>query len=83
MSNFEASIDNEIIEFDKETSGQGVFTWGKNYPAENNVLIFNMNTVEKGFNFRNFQSEQYDLLKVFKSTGTDWSFVRRELVIMS
>tara|TARA_B100000242_G_C42993940_1_gene461535 strand:+ start:421 stop:1134 length:714 start_codon:yes stop_codon:yes gene_type:complete len=67
----------EIIEFDKETSGQGesVYLGIKNYPAENNVLIFNIDTVRKGFNFKNFQSEQYGYLEVFKSAGTNWSFV--------
>lgn len=67
----------EIIEFDKETSGQGesVYLGIKNYPEEANVLIFNIDTVRKGFKFKKFPNEQYGYLEVFRSDGTNWSFV--------
>lgn len=67
----------EIIEFDKETSGQGesVYMGIRNHPHETNLLIFNIDTVRKGFNFKNFPSDHYGYLEVFKSAGTNWSFV--------
>ena len=67
----------EIMEFDKETSGQGesVYLGIKNYPEETNILIFNIDTVRKGFKFKKFPSEQYGYLEVFESNGTNWSFV--------
>jgi dTDP-glucose pyrophosphorylase len=67
----------KIIEFDKETKGQAesVYLGIKEYSKYTPLIIFNIDTIRKNFEYPNLD-DCSGFLEVFDGVGDSWSFIK-------
>lgn len=69
--------DFRIIEFQEETRGQAesVLLGVRDYAGENPMVIFNIDTIRRGFSWPDATEFGDGFLEVFRGEGEGWSFV--------